>query len=448
MNRGLAYKVGTMLLLAVLLLLALGRIDGLIAERQTLRDGVVEDIARSSSRAQVLTGPIVVVPFERTVVEWKQQEETGKRYEVRRNEAGRLTFLPETFALDGRIATESRRRGIYEARLFHARNRIDGRFQLPDRLGLGEAIADYRFGEPFLAIGVGDIRGIGSGLSLTVNGQVLRMEPGSGLPVLGNGVHARLPTIGNAPESRLDYSIELNLQGTSDFHVTPVGRDSVVKLVSNWPHPSFVGEYLPTTREVRDTGFEATWRTSFFATNLEEALRRCEGREPDCDQFLDRKFGVSFIDPVDQYLKSERAIKYALLFIGLTFAGFFLFEVMRQLRVHPIQYGLVGAALALFYLLLLSLSEHIGFGAAYASAGAATVLLIAVYVGHILRSRASGIGYGAGLAAQYGFLFVLLGAEDYALLLGSLLLFVLLAAVMLLTRRVNWFELAQTRAGR
>ncbi len=211
---------------------------------------------------------------------------------------------------------------------------------------------------------------------------------------------------------------------------------------SDWPHPSFVGQFLPRGREITAAGFSADWRTSFFATNLEEALQRCPPQAdpaiPDCADFTGRHFGVSFIDPVDQYLRTERAVKYGFLFILLTFAGFFLLEVLRRFSVHPVQYGLVGLALAMFFLLLLSLSEHIGFAAAYAVSAVACVGLITFYVTQVLGSRVHGAGFGASLAALYGLLYAILGSEDYALLTGSVLVFTLLAIVMVLTRHVNW----------
>jgi inner membrane protein len=195
-------------------------------------------------------------------------------------------------------------------------------------------------------------------------------------------------------------------------------------------------------RKIEAHGFNAHWATSFFSTNLEEVLHRCDGDDrASCAQLTAHRLGVSFIDPVDQYLKTDRAIKYALLFITLTFASFFLFDVLKRLPVHPIQYGLVGAALALFYLLLLSLSEHVGFGMAYLVSAASCVGLIAFYVSHVLQSLARGLGFGSGLALLYACLFGLLTADDYALLMGSLLLFALLAAIMVLTRNVNWSRL-------
>jgi inner membrane protein len=213
-----------------------------------------------------------------------------------------------------------------------------------------------------------------------------------------------------------------------------------VTLRSNWPHPSFTGDFLPVRHGIDAKGFTADWSTSFFSTNLGEALRKCDERVS-CDDVFSHRFGVSFIDPVDQYLETDRSIKYALLFIGLTFAGFFLFDVLKRSPVHPVEYGLVGAALALFYLLLLSLSEHVGFGMAYLLSAAVCVGLITFYTSYVLHSLARGIGFGAGLAILYGCLFGLVSADDYALLMGSLLLLALLTATMVFTRKLDWARL-------
>lgn len=441
MNRSVVYKLGAIGLLIALLLIPLLRIDGLIKERQALRDRVVQDIARSSAYSQRITGPLLIVPYRKTVREWKQHSPGDERYIEEHEISGHLYFLPETFKLDGRVQTEQRARGIYRARLYHSNNKISGYFYLPAQLGLGADATDYRFDPAYLALGISDIRGIENALTLTLNDQTLKFQPGSGAGLLGSGVHAPLSQSNFAATTRLNFSFELKLQGTSQFDIAPVGRETEVSLTSDWPHPSFVGDYLPLEQNVDTKGFNARWQTSFFSTNLEEALETCAGKST-CDEFNNRRFGVNFIDPVDQYLKSDRAIKYALLFIALTFAGFFLFEVLKKLAVHPVQYGLVGMALAVFYLLLLSLSEHIGFALAYLLSSLACVALIGFYVGHALQSVGRGIGFAGGLAVLYAMLYGLLSAEDYALLMGSLLLFGLLGVVMVLTRNVNWFNSA------
>lgn len=436
MNRSLVLKLGAIALLMIVLMIPLMRIGGLIRERQKQRDAVVLDIARSSSYAQQLTGPLLVVPYLRTVREWTTNTATRERRLEERQVAGQLYLLPEVYKLDALLQTELRSRGIYEARLYHADTRISGHFDIPVQYGITD-VADYRFEQPYLAMGISDIRGISNALALRFDNQTVAFEPGSATSLLGSGVHAPLKGLSGATPSRVEFAVELNLQGTNQFQVTPVGRESQVTLRSDWPHPSFDGEFLPTERSVSAEGFSASWQTSFFSTNLAEALDACVVRK-ECAEFNGRHFGVSLIDPVDQYLKSDRAIKYALLFVALTFAGFFLFEVLRKLAVHPIQYGLVGLALAVFYLLLLSLSEHIGFALAYCLSAGACVALIGIYISHVLQSAARASGFAGALAALYGLLFGLLSAEDYALLMGSLLLFGLLAAVMLLTRKVNW----------
>ena len=445
MNRSLTLKLGAIALLILLLLIPLLMINGVIQERQQLRDGVLEDIARSSSYSQQLSGPLMVVPYRKTVRTWKTNEKTNQRYQDVREERGRLYFLPERFELDGQVQTELRARGIYEARLFHADNHISGHFSVPAQLGIKEDFADYRFDQPFLAVGISDIRGIENALKLELNGQSLDFVPGSQVGWLGEGVHVTLPALDTQQATQLAFGFDLRLQGTGQLQVLPVGKTSKVSLAANWPHPSFIGNYLPAQREITDQGFTANWQTSFFSTNLQEALNSCVSGGQ-CEAFSGRSFGVSFIDPVDQYLKSDRAIKYALLFIVLTFAGFFLFEVLKSLAVHPVQYALVGVALAFFYLLLLSLSEHIGFASAYLLSASGCVALIGFYVCHVLHSVRHGLSFSTGLAALYGLLYGLLSAEDYALLMGSLLLFGLLGVFMVLTRKLDWYGIGQKTA--
>jgi len=445
MNRNLTIKLGAIALLILGLLVPLLMIDGLIQERQELRDGVLTDIARSSSYSQQLSGPLLVVPYRKVVRTWKTNEKTNTRYQELGEERGQLYFLPEHFELDGQVRTELRARGIYQARLFHANNRISGQFALPEQLGIKEDFVDYKFEQPFLAVGISDIRGIEQALALELNGQNLPFAPGSRIDWLGEGVHVNLPLLDGKRSTDLDFAFDLQLQGTGQLQVLPVGKTSKVRLRADWPHPSFIGNYLPAQREISDLGFAANWQTSFFSTNLESALIDCLA-SGQCKEFKSRSFGVSFIDPVDQYLKSDRAIKYALLFIALTFAGFFLFEVLKSLAVHPVQYALVGVALAFFYLLLLSLSEHIGFALAYLLSAGACVALIGFYVSHVLRSLGHGLSFAAGLAALYGLLYGLLSAEDYALLMGSLLLFGLLGVFMVLTRKLDWYGVGQAKA--
>ncbi len=444
MERSLGLKLGAIVLLIIFLLIGLLWIGSIVTERQLRRDGVVRDIAQSSSLAQRLEGPILVVPYEETVQEWKE-DVSGNRHQVNRVLNRQLLLLPEDFQLEGDMPTQRRARGIYEARLYHAHLRIQATFEVASHFGVKDNVSSYRFGQPSIAVGISDIRGIESSSKVSINDTPAKLLPGTTSSLLGAGLHAQLEAVDGESPSRIRFAMELGLQGTSEFHVIPVGRESRVSLGSNWASPSFTGQYLPVSHSIGTAGFKAQWLASFFSTNLEETLQDCleASTVAACEQFNSRSLGVSFIDPIDQYLKTERAIKYALLFISLTFAGFFLFEVLGKLSVHPIQYGLVGAALALFYLLLLSLSEHVGFGLAYLLSSGGCVGLIGFYVGCILRSVWRGLGFAVALSMLYGTLYVLVGADDYALLMGSGLLFGLLAAVMVLTRNVDWFSLGR-----
>jgi inner membrane protein len=438
MSRSLALKLGAIAVLTALLLLALARIESLVGERQALRDSVVQDIARSSTYQQQLTGPILIVPYIRTQRAWIEDPESRQKRFAETTLAGELRFLPQTLRIEGRVTTQIRHRGIYQARLYHADLHLLADFEVPANEGIETDLEAYRFGKPFVAVGVTDIRGIDRVSARDGSGTAIEFEPGTGTSLLSAGVHAPLENA--AAAGRVELSLDVSLAGTGQLQLTPVGRQTHVELTSNWRNPSFVGEYLPQKYELSERGFSALWETSFFATNLEELLRKCTASQ-ECEQLMGRHFGVTFADPVDQYLQTDRAIKYALLFIFLTFVSFFLYEVGRRLAIHAIQYALVGAALAVFYLLLLSLSEHIGFTPAYVISACACVTLIGFYVCNALRSVSHGLGFTAALGALYALLYAVLGAEDYALLAGSLLLFGLLATLMILTRRINWFEL-------
>jgi inner membrane protein len=447
MNYRLVFKLGAIFLVALFLLLPIVQIRELVSEREQTRDSVVAEIARSTGYAQTITGPLLVVPYTRKLRSWSDEREGEPRRLIETEMAGQLTFLPSDFELNGALAVAERQRGIYRARVYDADSRITGSFELKANYGITTDLADYTFDEPHLALGISDIRGIGNALELVWNGDSVVFEPGTATAVLPAGVHARLPATGGGVARRMTYAIALSLQGTGDFQVTPMGRESHVLLTSSWPHPSFVGEFLPREREVKPSGFSARWQTSFFATNLENVVNACRDGalgNPACLELGNRHFGVSFIDPVDHYVQSDRATKYAFLFIGLTFAACFLLEVLRRLRVHPIQYGLVGLSLAVFFLMLLSLSEHLGFALAYSISTVGCVSLIAYYVAHIVGDKKLGALFGGALGSLYALLYAILSAEDYSLLIGSLLVFGTVGAIMVLTRKVNWALFGQS----
>jgi len=455
---GLGLKAFFIIILMLLLWIPLLFIDNLVNERQHLQRNVINDIAQSTSKEQLITGPVLVLPYRKIEREWQTLSD-GKQIQKEREVGGRLYFLPETFDYHGNFATEQLKRGIYQARLYKNKGILSGRFKLPAQFGIREDFDDYQFGTAFLSIAISDIRGIQNGIEAYIGEtdqaqEVLLFKPSSKEEGMGSGIHAPLDYLQVSEQAQsFNFVIKLDLQGTSRFRISPIGRTTNVTLQSDWPHPSFFGDFLPVKRQVSENGFNAHWQTNFFATNMEERLfqhlRKPEygcskySSEPCDNGYSGQSFGVNFIEPVDQYRKTDRAIKYGLLFIGLTFAVFFLFEVLKRLPVHPMQYTMVGFALALFYLLLLSLSEHIGFLLAYLTSAAASVLLISIYVSGVLRSIKRGAALSGLLIALYGLLYGLLGAEDYALLMGSILVFGLLAVVMLLTRKLDWYNFSR-----
>ncbi len=449
-NFRLMLKIVAVGFVSLFLVVPISRVESLVQERIALRNEVVEDIARSAGYAQTVTGPFLVVPYERTFRTWTDETKDKPRQLVEQVVPGEFIFLPEHFNLAGQVELQERSRGIYKARLFGLNSELRGEFHLEPNYGVKESIEDFNFGTPYLVMGVSDIRGIGPDLSLKWNGLLIALEPntfpagntrGGMLPsVLTSGIHASLPPSKPTTPQVIPFEVAMDLQGTSELRVVPVGRASHVQLASNWPHPSFTGDFLPRRHTITEQGFDANWETSFFATNLEGLTERCHTSNTDaaCAELAGKSFAVSSVDPVDHYLKSDRATKYAFLFVGLTFAVFFLFEVLRRMPVHPVQYGLVGLSLAVFFLLLLSLSEHLGFAVAYGVSAAASVLVIGYYVVPIFGSARLAGGFAAALTTLYGLLYGILSSEDYALLTGSLVVFAVLGLVMVFTRRVNW----------
>lgn len=291
-----------------------------------------------------------------------------------------------------------------------------------------------------MVIGVGDTRGFRQQPLLRLDEKPLDVLPGTET-AMRNGVHAVL----TVEPGHYPVSAELVLGGTGSFSVAPIGGNTIMQFSSNWPHPRFSGGYLPEKSDIGAAGFQADWQTSLYATTAREVAESC-ARHGDCSFAETQLMTVELADPVNIYLLNERSTKYGMLFVLVVFGVFLVFEVLKRLRVHPVQYGMVGLGQALFFLLLLSLSEHAAFGLAYLAGASACVLLLTFYVSYVLRGLGRGITFGLLLAGIYSALYVILQSEDYALLLGSLLLFGLLAAAMYLTRNIDWYAISRRDA--
>ena len=427
-------------LLAVLILIPLGMIGGLVQERQMRQQEVEREIARSGTGAQTLAGPVLVLPCTETYLEWTAATPASPRTSTQRTRRCTQVVLPATLEINGEVVTDTRRRGIYEVLVDTASLQASGQFEWPAAPVAEHVGGELRFGPPYLSIGIADPRGIAAPPALSVDGQALVFEPGASLSLLGPGIHAPL-TARPVPGAALSYSIGMRLNGMQEIDFLPLGRQTDVRLSSAWPHPSFTGAYLPAAREVDDDGFRAHWSSSFLATNIAEQFERGLANDETRGDLFANRFGVDFIPAVDVYLKSERATKYGILFVGICFITLLLTEVLKQLRIHPLQYLMVAVALSIFFLLVLALSEHLGFLTAYVIASVACVGLLGFYLAHCVHDRRLAAGFSAVLGVLYALLYGLLSAEDYALLMGSLLVFGIAAATMVLTRHIDWYAL-------
>ena len=432
------------------LMVGLGTVSELVAEREGRLREAERSVAEGLATSQALVGPLL----RRQCVETREvdQGEGKDRKRVTERREFSLLAAPGSLSVNARSLTEPRYRGIFKVNGYTLKATVDTRWALGQALTPVARHADSRMAceLPIVVVAVGDARGIRAA-SLRVDGVALDVTAGTRMAAHPRGFHAVLPA--SAMERGVSQiELTLDLVGTGGLAFAPVAQRSEVTLVSDWPHPAFEGRFLPAEREVGEGGFTARWRLTALATTAPDDLL---AGAPVCavpsasglaHAAADRTrcietFGVDFIDPVSAYRLSERATKYGLLFIALTFLGVGLVEVLHRRRVHPVQYLLVGSALLVFFLLLLSLTEHLPFAWAYGLAAGACTTLLGFYGRFVLGGGRAGLCFGAAIASLYGALYLLLQLEQNALLLGSLLLFVALGATMVATRRIDWYAL-------
>ena len=435
MKNPLLQKCFLLTLIGALLLIPLLMIENTINERTARRAEAISAIAASSAGEQSISGPVLSIPVIEEYDDERIEEVNGEQRKktIRRKRTHTLTVLPRQVHLDGELNVEKRAYGLHETAVFEMQGVVTGSFETPTIAALptlGQN-AQLTWGAPVLSVGIADARGISGAPKIELKGMTLPLRRGTFATGLKSGFHAVLPTSTAGMVATLPFRIELRLAGTGSLGFVPLGEISTAELRGNWPHPSFGGAYLPRSREINSKGFSARWSTTALASNADSEQINAQASG----------FQVRLIDPVDVYRQALRAVKYGILFIVLSFSAFFTFEHLRRLPIHPIQYLLVGLAQAVFFLLLTSLSEHIAFSLAYLAAASGSILLIGIYLAAILRGWKRGLGFSGALAMLYAALFGILRSEQNALLLGSLLLFVALAVLMLSTRKIDWYQL-------
>lgn len=425
----LFWKITTLIGCIVLLSLPLMMVRELINERVDYRSEVVDAIEQSTSGSQKLAGPLIAIPITETLTRMENQKE------VNYQRSWVYYWLPESLAVTGKQTVESRRVGIYSGQVWHNALQIKASFD-PLRLAALRK-TNIVLGQPRLVVSVGDARGIGAIHAPEVNGNVLSVEPGLGISGDGAGIHMPMPALAedNKP---LEIAFSLDLNGTGEFSLVPLGRNSELQLTSNWPHPGFLGSFLPTQREVSAAGYRAHWQSSWFANDMGSYFK--DDMEIPWSRLP--AFSADVMSLADQYQLTDRATKYAILLIGLTFMAFFVFESLTRRPLHPMQYLLVGLSLVLFYLVLLALSEHVGFTAAWLAASLSGAVMNGIYLQAVLRGWRNSLLFVAALLLLDGVMWFLLHSEDSALLLGTGVLALALSVLMFLTRRVDWYALS------
>lgn len=422
-----------------LLLIPLGLVWGTMQERLQRQTEAVASVTGPWGGAQRLLGPVLVVPFT-----WQAESEETVLVEGRpvvqkrlREQTGEACFLPEQLTVNGHLEPSERRRGIYTAHVYAANLTLTGRFAPPNWKFL-EGLRDLtpQWQRARVGIAISDLRGAPGLLTLEWNGARVPLQPGAQLDGLANGIHAEVPL---AAGQAVEFSLPLALNGSGSFRVAPLARQTQVTLDSSWPDPDFDGAYLPARHTVTAQGFSAEWQVSYYGRNFPQQWSSygVGGLRPDATQLEATAFGLSMAEALNPYRMVERAIKYGVLFLALVFTAFFLFETCCGLALNGLNDLLVGAALCLFFLGLLALTEIIGFGAAYAVAAVTATVLIGAYSRSILGDGRRALAVTGLLGGVFGYLFLVLRMEDYALVAGTAALTAVLAAVMFATRRLR-----------
>ena len=426
-------SIGVRLVIIGVLILALlipsAFVRTLVRERANRRREAIQEITSKWSTKQVIGGPLITIPYTET---WKDEEgvtKTVTKY---------LQVLPETLNIEGEIYPEIRYRGIYQAVVYNTQLDLSGEFSFERLQTLNIPLDQVLWDDAFISVNISDMRGINEYVELKWGEQAVLFEPGikRGNELFDSGISVRIP-LDPSNVAGMNYGLHLDLKGSEALSFLPLGKTTRVKLGSSWTNPSFDGAFLPAQHQIDSQGFSADWQVLDLNRNYPQTWVENVAKKT----VYASEFGVNLFSPVDIYTQTTRAVKYMIMFIGLTFLVFFLVEVFSNNKIHPIQYLLIGISLCIFYLLLLSLSEHINFGLAYLISSLSVVILIGTYVRSALEKRVIPVITAGMLSILYGFLYILLQNQDYALLIGSVGLFIIVAVIMYTTRKVNWYQI-------
>ncbi len=431
----LVFRFGIIAVLVALMTIPLGMVSEIVNERSRLYSSVVHEIANTWGHQQNISGPALIIPYtEKFITEKVLTDKDGNERKIDKTNYVQRTaiVLPEELSIKGNLKGEQRQRSIYKSLVYYADVSLKGHFSRPDIEGLSSHIDKIHWDQAWFSLGISDTRAINKVSALQWNTVKADFEPGTRIVnIIKNGFHA--PLIINEKSNKYEFNLTLNIKGSQGFYFKPFGKTTHVEISSDWPHPSFQGNVLPDEHNITENGFHANWSIPHLARNYPQ-LWTLEIQKFDTNEF---KAGVNLFESVSLYSQITRAIKYGILFFLLTYITFLIFELGIKRRLHIVQYGIIGLALSMFYLTLLSVAEHANFFSAYLSAAALIITMITLYAFAAIRSLGATALIALLLIGLYSILYSLLNLEDYALLVGTVLLLAILAVMMYLTRNIG-----------
>ncbi len=406
-------------------------VENLIHEREDVQARAIEEVSSKWGNGQTISGPFISIPFDKYVKRYNKKDSVNEIIKLKEW----AHFLPNELEISGNIMPEKRYRGIYEVVVYESKLKIQGNFDNINFKKLDIDKKDVHFDKATINIGINDLKGIERQITINWNNKNITFNSGTSTKdIISSGINAIVPIRKDSLTNYI-FTTEIDLKGSQYLYFIPVGKTTDIDINSNWKTPSFTGMYLPDERTVSNDGFNSKWNILHLNRNYPQEWI---GNKYNIEN---SSFGTDLLLPVDNYKKSYRVARYAFLFLVLTFLTFFFVEVMRKVFIHPIQYLLVGVAIIVFYTLLLSISEHIKFNFAYIIASVLTISLVSLYTRSILKSKQIGFLIFGILLIMYSFIFTIIQLEDYALLIGSLGMFIILCIVMYYSRKIDWYNI-------